>query len=224
LAFDREIGGQHHLGDAPFDHVALEPADRQLFGADAVQGRQVSHEHEIDAPERTGLLDGLEVRRRLHHAQELLVAPLVGADPADLRLAEVVAVPAVGYFRQGSHQRLGDLGGALAVAFEQVKGDALGALRTHAGQALESVEQVLDGRTRRHAQRGRFRPGMLRPPATPLIFSWTAFSAFCTASLNAAATRSSSTSLSSPIRAGSMVTERTSCRQVMTTVTMPPPD
>src|SRR5467141_3045332 len=74
-------------------------------------------------------------------------------------------------------------------------------------------------------QNGSFIPGgRPRPPVKADIFSWTAASTLRTASLIAAATRSSSMSLSSASRDESMWTRLTSCRQVIVTLTMPAPD
>src|SRR5258706_13782945 len=62
-------------------------------------------------------------------------------------------------------------------------------------------------------------------PAVSLpIFSCDVSSALRTAAVKAAATRSSSMSLSSASRLGSMVTRLTSCLQVMVTLTRPAPD
>src|SRR6266702_6074365 len=65
------------------------------------------------------------------------------------------------------------------------------------------------------------RPG---PPVKADIFSCTAASTLRAASLTAAATRSSSMSLSSASNEGSMLTRLTSCLQVIVTLTMPAPD
>src|SRR6267142_1424140 len=74
-------------------------------------------------------------------------------------------------------------------------------------------------------QNGSFIPGgRPRPPVSADIFSWTAASTLRTASLIAAATRSSSMSLSSASRDESMWTRLTSCLQVIVTLTMPAPD
>src|SRR6266853_1154641 len=74
-------------------------------------------------------------------------------------------------------------------------------------------------------QNGSFIPGgRPRPPVRADIFSWTAASTLRAASLTAAATRSSSMSLSSASKDGSMVTRLTSCLQVIVTLTMPAPD
>src|SRR5688572_31293753 len=61
------------------------------------------------------------------------------------------------------------------------------------------------------------------PPVTDDSFCCTVCSTLRFASLNAAATRSSSISLSSLSSASSIVTRRTSCLQLTTTLTMPPP-
>src|SRR5882672_7453232 len=74
-------------------------------------------------------------------------------------------------------------------------------------------------------QNGSFIPGgRPRPPVKADIFSWTAASTLRAASLTAAATRSSSMSLSSASKDGSMLTRLTSCLQVIVTLTMPAPD
>src|SRR5262245_17036659 len=66
--------------------------------------------------------------------------------------------------------------------------------------------------------------GSCMPPITLDIFSCVTRSTFCTASLTAAATRSSSISLSSLLTIeGSSTTRRTSCLPVIVTFAMPPP-
>src|SRR5712692_6000702 len=76
-----------------------------------------------------------------------------------------------------------------------------------------------------YCQNGSFIPGgRPRPPVKADIFSLTATSTLRAASLTAAATRSSSMSLSSASKDGSMLTRLTSCLQVIVTLTMPAPD
>src|SRR6185436_5884835 len=66
--------------------------------------------------------------------------------------------------------------------------------------------------------------GSCMPPITLDIFSCVTRSTLCTASLTAAATRSSSISLSSGLTIeGSSTTRRTSCLPVIVTFAMPPP-
>src|SRR6201996_4121565 len=74
-------------------------------------------------------------------------------------------------------------------------------------------------------QNGSLNPGGSgRPEVIPPIFSCAVASALRTASLNAAATRSSSMSLSQASRLASIDTRRTSFLQVIVTLTRPAPD
>ncbi len=95
------------------------------------------------------------------------------------------------------------------------------------GQATQRLDQAFErGFSGQRLRTGSFMPGG-RPgmPAVSLpIFSLLTASARRTPSLKAAATRSSSMSLSSSSRLGSMATRLTSCLQVMVTFTRPAPD
>src|SRR5690606_4574517 len=66
--------------------------------------------------------------------------------------------------------------------------------------------------------------GRLSPAAIPENLSLTVVSTLRSASLNAATTRSSSISLSSPMSDGSMSSDCTSCLHVIVIFTRPPPD
>src|SRR5580704_19485003 len=66
--------------------------------------------------------------------------------------------------------------------------------------------------------------GSCRPEVNPAIFSAVRASTLCTASLAAAAIRSSSMSRSSPLTLGSICTRFTSCLPFIVIFTMPPPD
>src|SRR5581483_11722408 len=91
-------------------------------------------------------------------------------------------------------------------------------------RSLSSGE--LDIRARTEAsQNGKLNPGgRFIPPATSLICLRPASAILLTASLIAAATRSSAISGSSANSLRSMFTRRTSWRPFITTLTMPPPD
>src|SRR6185295_2415769 len=98
--------------------------------------------------------------------------------------------------------------------------DALRRARPDAGQHAQGFDQALEstrGGDRGFClQNGSLKPGGRPSPAViPLIFSWIVLSTRCAASLNAAATRSSSISRSSPTRLGSMVTRLTSYLHVI---------
>src|SRR6266705_7192979 len=97
-------------------------------------------------------------------------------------------------------------------------------LRADAGQTAQRLRQFLEAPEWLH-QNGSLKPGGSgRPAVRPAIFSCDAASTLRTASLIAAATRSSSISLSSPSKLGSMLTRFTSRLQVIVTLTMPAPD
>src|SRR5690606_2381088 len=162
---------------------------------------------------------------RLHHAQLAAVALRAAAGGAHLVLGERVAFAAVAHVGGRLLEGARDDARALAVVLQQVEGHARGGLGAHPGEAPPRLHQCLEGRFRQwaSAQNGSFMPGG-RPAVSLPIFSWVVSSALRTAALKAAATRSSSMSLSSPSRLGSMVTRLTSCLQVMTTFTRPAPD
>src|SRR5690606_11810858 len=125
-------------------------------------------------------------------------------------------------------QRPAELLRSAQVMLLQVVGHAPGRTQTHARQAAQGLyergERFGLGQRRLH-QNGSFIPGGMGMPAvTDDIFSCEVASALRGASLKAAATRSSSMSLSSASRLGSMVTRLTSCRQLMDTLTRPPPE
>ena len=133
---------------------------------------------------------------------------------------EGVAALAVANARDRLLQRIGDPPRAVAVVLQQVPGHALRRLDADAGEAAQRLDRASRGPTRplaagraprgaatqsaseRTAASCRAASGM---PAVSLpIFSWLTASARRTPSLNAAATRSSSMSLSSPSRLGSI--------------------
>src|SRR5690606_11157208 len=116
--------------------------------------------------------------------------------------------------------------GTVAVVLQKLVGHASRRADTHPGQTPQGVDQRLKRlglRQCRH-QKGIFMPGGNGIPAVaPAIFSCAVDSALRSASLNAAATKSSSISLSSSSKEGSIVTRRTSLRQLMSILTSPPP-
>src|SRR5690606_31870354 len=137
-----------------------------------------------------------------------------------------MALAAVTDLRQRLLQRLGQLQASLTLALEQMKRHALGRLRPDAGQAAQSLHQLIDQWAEFHriAQKGILKPpGIFMPCVRPDIMSRLASSTRRTASFTAAASRSSRISLSSLNTDGSMVTRLTSWPPVITTYTSPAP-
>src|SRR5207245_6531550 len=89
FALEAGVGGEDDLAHAVRGDAAHEVSHREVVGADAVERRQPAAEHVIDAPVFAGALDGADVGRLLHHADQSRVAPRVAADGADLVFGEI---------------------------------------------------------------------------------------------------------------------------------------
>ena len=72
-------------------HPLVQLGDLQILGVDAVDRRQRAAEHVVAAAELVRALDRDHVRGLLDDADQLGVAPLVGADPATRPVGEVEA-------------------------------------------------------------------------------------------------------------------------------------
>src|SRR5258708_14245542 len=110
---------------------------------------------------------------------------------------------------------------------EQLVGHALRRARPDTGQHAQRLDQPLKPFRGGHCasvQNGSLNPARRPSPAVmPLIFSAIVASTLRAASLNAAATRSSTISRSSPTREGSMLTRFTSYFLVTCTLPSPTP-
>src|SRR3546814_508797 len=118
----------------------------------------------------------------------------------------------------GRPQGLAQPARAGGIMLQQVVGHTARRPDPYTRQAAQSLDQCTQrlgfGQTGFHHQNGSFIPGGSDMPAvTSAIFSWEVASALRRASLNAAATRSSTISRSSSNRLGSMTTRLTSCLQ-----------
>src|SRR5437764_14974800 len=111
---------------------------------------------------------------------------------------------------------------------QQLVGHALRRARPDAGQHAQGFDQPLQplrGGNCASVQNGSLNPaGRPSPAVMPLIFSAIVASTLRSPSLNAAATRTSSISPSSPTTEGTMLTPFTSYLQVICLLTMPAPD
>ena len=144
LALEVRIGGDDDLGDGAVLQARQQLLDAQLVGADAGDGTDRTTQHVIAAAEFAGALDGDDVLALLDDTDDAGVAPRVGADLAfdvdrDIAAdnAEVDLLLGLG---DGGRQP-SDVG---RVGVEDVERDALGALRTDAGQTPEFVDEVLN--------------------------------------------------------------------------------
>src|SRR6185503_7428423 len=115
--------------------------DLQVVWADTVQRRQRAHQHVIQAAELACLLDDGHVLRLLDDADHFLVARCAGAEGARIGVGDVIASRAVGNAILDVADRLAQAFGILARRAQDVKSEALGALRADAGQFLELLDE-----------------------------------------------------------------------------------
>lgn len=100
LSFDRGIGRQDQFVDLLRRQPLFETIQPDIIRPDTVQRRQVSHQHEVTSGKLPGLLNGVDVRRTLHHANlTVFLATRVRADVADVLLCEGAAIGTVADFR-----------------------------------------------------------------------------------------------------------------------------
>ena len=95
LALDGEVGREHDLAHDAVGRALQQPLDVDVARADAVERRQSSHQHEVEARVRLRLLDHQQVGGRFDDAQQRRIAPRRRADRAELGLGERVAALAV---------------------------------------------------------------------------------------------------------------------------------
>ncbi len=102
----------------------------------------MAHEHEIVPAKPGRVLDGHDVGRRLDNA-ELRCIPAAGrADRTQLVLGKHPASAAVPDSFDRIGQRRRQALGALAIALQQVKRDALRRLLPDAGHAAQAIDQA----------------------------------------------------------------------------------
>ncbi len=151
IPFDGGIGGEDQLADVLILQPALENIEPQLLRADAVERRQMAHQHEVATRELAGLLDGGHVRRALHHTEQAILFPLgIGADIAAVVLGKGAAVAAMTDLGQGAREQLGQPQTAAALTLEQGKGHPLGRLGPHPRQYLQGFHHLIEQGTELH--------------------------------------------------------------------------
>ena len=148
LALGVGVGGDDHLGDVDAVDLLTDPvqqlADPQLLGTDSGQRIQCPAENVVAAAEFAGALDGLDVLGLLDDAHLRAVPSGVGADAATLVVGDVAAHRAKLHAVADLGQHRGEPVDVRRFDGQQVKGDALRALRPDTRQLAELVDQILD--------------------------------------------------------------------------------
>ncbi len=88
------VGGDYDLAHLLDAHPVEQLGQMQLLRTDAVEGRERSAQHVVEAAILVGALDADDVPGLLHHADGGDVSPRVAADVAQLLLGEVEAARA----------------------------------------------------------------------------------------------------------------------------------
>src|SRR5206468_4458128 len=98
----------------------------ELLRPDAVDGGDDATEHVVEAVVEAGALDGHHVERLLDHGDGVPVAIPIITDITDFGLSEVEALATRTYAGMQSPQGSAERRGLDWIAFEQMKGQALG--------------------------------------------------------------------------------------------------
>jgi hypothetical protein len=142
LAFHGRIGGKDHLAHLALGEQTLELIEPEFPRPNAIEGRQMTHEHEVASSKTAGLLDRDDVGGRLDDAELCDVALLGGANGAQLALREHAAALAMPDRRQRLAQRLRERAAAVAVALQEIESHPLGGFGTDTGQAAQGIDQA----------------------------------------------------------------------------------
>src|SRR5690606_1071628 len=144
FALDGGVGGQDDLAHLMGMHALHQTIDANLGRADAIDGRQMPHQHEIETAVAAGLLQRHHIRRRLDDAYGLPIATRIGANAADIQLGQGMAVLAVADLGNRRLQRLREAFAALAIALKDLESHALRGFRADARQYAQGIDQLVD--------------------------------------------------------------------------------
>src|SRR5438034_4295820 len=146
LAGHVRVRREDDLLDAVSVHPLQELVDAEVRGLDAVERRERTAEHVVDATELVRALDGEEVGGLLNDADDGAIAPGIGADGAELLLRQGPALAAEADALLDLADRVGKGEGLLVRDAEDVEREALRRARAHPGQARQLRDQIVDER------------------------------------------------------------------------------
>jgi hypothetical protein len=124
--------------------TAQQLIDRQILDADPVDRRKRAAKHVVEPVELVRALHGDDVAGLLDHADQALVAALVGADAADRLVGEVEADLAKADFLLDLADRVGQGEAFIFGHSEYVEGEPLRGAAADAGQLRELGDQTFD--------------------------------------------------------------------------------
>jgi hypothetical protein len=98
------------------------------------------HEHKIQAPVNSGLLDRRNIRGRFYNAQLGVITRGVVTQSADFNLGEGTTLLAMTDSLHGIFELFRQPNASLAVSFQEMKSHALGGFKPNTRQALERLD------------------------------------------------------------------------------------
>ena len=146
IALYSRIRCQNRFLHAALGQQRFELRESELIGTDAIERRQMAHQHEVSTAIATGLLDRRHVRGRFDHTQQRLISRRRRADRTQLRISEHSTAIAATDAIQRLLQRFGKKAGTVAILLQQMERHALRGLRPDAGQAAQRFDETDQGR------------------------------------------------------------------------------
>jgi len=142
FALDSGVGGDNQFIHASRFDPPGETGDAQLVGTDTVQWRKRPVQNVVHAVVVAGLLDGRDVRRLFHYADQPLIPIRIGTVFAGIDVGDVVANRAEMQAGLQLADRVGQLLRVLVAGAQYMKREALCGLAAYSGQLLQLFNQA----------------------------------------------------------------------------------
>ena len=145
VALGIRVGRENHLGNVLAACAALEFADAELVGADAVDRGKRSAEHVIVAAEAAAALDGHQIGGLLDDTDVGAIPACIAADAARRGVREVEAFLAEDRVALQARDGVAEFGEQLVGSAKQEEGQPRGRLLADPGKSLQAFNEAIDG-------------------------------------------------------------------------------
>src|SRR5699024_9067837 len=115
-----------------------------------IDGGQMPHQYKVTTVVAARLLEREHISGGSHYAYHAGVASRISAHRAHLLLSKIAALLTLANTSHSRHESWRQLLASLAMTLKQIIGHAMSRLRPHAGQASESIDELLDQWTLLH--------------------------------------------------------------------------
>src|ERR1700722_12928722 len=171
FTFDGGIGRKNEFAYVALGEDRAKLTYAELLRSNAIERRQMPHEHEVAALVAARLFDGDDIRGRLDDAQERRIALRRCADEAVRIFGQHAAASAAHDACERRSQGLRQRARAAAAVLQQMKGHALRALGPDPRQCFESVDEARELWRMPHVKRAASFPAAAAPPPSHPPFS-----------------------------------------------------